>query len=172
MKRYGCWMLVGIWCIIGIVLQGCRAQDAGEEAYKQGDYATALAKLSASDTPKSAYYLGLMYYKGTGVPRNVAEAARQFRKAADGGYADAQFELGSLYAKGDGVIPQDKQAALNWYMKAADGGNSMAQFNIGLMYLYGDGVRQDREVALSWVRKAAGQGNERAKNALKALEAK
>ena len=171
MKRYGYRVLIGLWSIAVVALAGCSAQDAGENAYKQGDYAKALAKFSASDTPKSAYYRGLMYYKGEGVPRDAGEAARQFRSAADRGYADAQFDLGTLYAKGDGV-PLDKQAALDWYLKAAAGRNSKANFNLGLMYLNGDGVRQDREAGLTWIRKAADLGNERAKSALKVLETK
>ena len=38
--------------------------------------------------------LGEMYAKGQGVPLDYVEAVSWFRKAADGGYARAQFNLG------------------------------------------------------------------------------
>jgi TPR repeat protein len=171
MKRFSSILLICLCLVAAVFLAGCSAEDAGEEAYKKGDFTTAMAKFSAKDTPKSAFYQGLMLFKGEGVAQNVAEAARLFRKAADQGYADAQFNLGSMYGKGQGV-PQDKQAALEWYMKAAAQGNAFAQFNIGLMYLNGDGVRQDKEAAMSWIRKSADKGNERAKEALQVLSTK
>ena len=82
MKRYCYWMMVCFCLAAGAFLSGCDAQDAGEKAYQKGDYTKALAKLSKSDTPKSAYYLGLMYTKGNGVPQDVNEAARLLLKAA------------------------------------------------------------------------------------------
>ena len=41
--------------------------------------------------------------KGKGVKKNAAEAAKWWRKAADQGHAQAQFELGCLYYVGEGV---------------------------------------------------------------------
>ena len=38
--------------------------------------------------------LGVMYYSGTGVPKNSTEAVKWFRKAARQGNAAAQFNLG------------------------------------------------------------------------------
>ena len=38
-----------------------------------------------------------MYVNGEGVPENNAEAVKWFRKAADQGFADAQFNLGRMY---------------------------------------------------------------------------
>jgi uncharacterized protein len=65
-----------------------------------------------------------------------------YRKAADQGNANAQFNLGKMYDDGDGV-PQDHAEALKWYLKAADQGNASAQFNLGKMYDNGQGVPQD-----------------------------
>ena len=39
----------------------------------------------------------LMYDNGEGVPENDAEAVKWYRKAADQGYAQAQFNLGVMY---------------------------------------------------------------------------
>ena len=41
-----------------------------------------------------------------GVPQNYAEAVKWYRLAADQGDASAQFNLGVMYDKGQGV-PQD-----------------------------------------------------------------
>jgi hypothetical protein len=170
MKRCSFWRLLCVSLVIWGLLAACSKQDEGEKAFRNGDFAKALKAFSAKDTPKNSYYLALMYYKGYGVPKDSAIAAQLFLKAAEQGYAAAQFEIGSMYANGRGV-PLDKQAALGWYMKAAAQGNAMAQFNIGLMYFYGDGVKADREQAISWIRKAADQGNQHAKAALQSLRA-
>ena len=45
---------------------------------------------------------------------NYVEAAFLFRKAAEQGDGDAQFNLGLMYAKGKGV-PQDYVEAYKWY---------------------------------------------------------
>ena len=76
---------------------------------------------------------------------------------ADQGLAQAQLNLGAMYAKGQGV-PQDYAAAAGWYRKAADQGDAMAQNNLGAVYANGQGVAQDYAAAVSWYRKAADQG--------------
>jgi TPR repeat protein len=58
--------------------------------------------------------------------------AVQYRKAADQGNARAQFNLGVLYANGQGVA-QDYAEAARWYRKAADQGHADAQNNLGLL---------------------------------------
>ena len=63
----------------------------------------------------------------------------RLRRAADQGNADAQFNLGVMYAEGRGV-PRDDAEAARWYRCAADQGEAAAQFNLGLMYAKGEGV--------------------------------
>ncbi len=96
-------------------------------------------------------------------------------RLADSGDADAQLELGVLYAVGTG-IPQSYVTAAFWYTKAADQGVLNAQYNLGLMYWSGDGVDQDFAVALECLEKAATNGHTNARDraellrpALKAL---
>jgi TPR repeat protein len=98
--------------------------------------------------------LGLLYYRGRGVPQDYAEALRWSRKAADQGDAAAQFNLGFMYAKGR-RMPQDYAESARWYRKAAGQGNVAAQFNLGLMYHYGQGVPRDYVEALMWLSLAA-----------------
>ena len=85
---------------------------------------------------------------------DYTQAARLFRPFAEQGVASAQFNLGMMYAKGQGV-PQDYQAALKWFHKAAEQGDASAQNNLGLMYERGRGVRQDFVLAHMWSSVAA-----------------
>ena len=73
-------------------------------------------------------------------------AFNALKNAADQGDAGAQFNLGVMYAKGQGVA-QDYAQAVSWYRKAADQGNAGAQFNLGFMYAKGQGVAQDAMIA-------------------------
>ena len=55
---------------------------------------------------------------GQGVAQDYAEAVKWYRKAADQGFAPAQFNLGLMYAQGLGVA-QDKSFAHMWLSLAA-----------------------------------------------------
>ena len=134
--------------------------DAGISAYQRGDYATALAEFrQAAEHGSVAAQINLaaMYYKGQGVPRDDAEAAKWYRKAADQGDAVAQNNIGLMYDNGRGVA-QDYGEAVKWYRRAAEHGQTGAQFNLGVMYRNGLGVGQDRAEAALWFQRAAEAG--------------
>jgi len=88
------------------------------------------------------------------------QAAFWFRKAAEGGDAEAQCKLGQLYSEGKGV-PQDKYLAAVLWRRAADQGNANAQSSLGLAYINGDGVPSDFGAAAFWLQKSAEQGDAR-----------
>ena len=87
-----------------------------------------------------------------------AESLSETRKKAEQGDANAQFNLGWMYAIGDGV-PKDSTEAVKWFRKAAEQGNANAQCSLGLKYDKGDGVPKDEREAVKWYRKAAEQGD-------------
>jgi len=60
------------------------------------------------------------------VPRDAAQAARWYELSAALGLADAQADLGIMYARGTGVA-QDKSAAVKWLTLAAGQGNARAR---------------------------------------------
>ena len=65
-----------------------------------------------------------------------ADDASDFRETlqlAEQGNAEAQYNLGGMYAYGQDVR-QDDAEALRWYRKAAEQGNAEAQYNLGVMY--------------------------------------
>jgi TPR repeat protein len=86
------------------------------------------------------------------------KALNVLRPLAEAGHAESQDYLGGMYADGEGIVKDEKQA-FEWYRKAADQGFSGAQHNLGVMYASGRGVQQDSVKAFVWFRKAAEQGN-------------
>ena len=79
------------------------------------------------------------------------------RQAAEQGNANAQNNLGAMYATGQGV-PQDDREAVKWYRMAAEQGDAYAQYNLGFAYANGEGVPEDDREAVKWYRMAAEQG--------------
>jgi len=109
----------------------------------------------------SIYMLGDMYEYGKGAPKDYMKAVKWFRKAAEQGNANAQFDLGVMYFNGQGV-PKNHTEAAKWLSKAAEQGDAEAQGAFGSMYYYAWGVPQDYTKALKWFRKAAEQGDAKA----------
>jgi TPR repeat protein len=89
---------------------------------------------------------------------DFATALREWRPLAEQGDAVAQYNLGLMYKKGDGV-PQDDKEAVRWCRKSAEQGNVNAQFALGAMYGLGEGVLQDNVYAHMWLNIAASNGN-------------
>ena len=83
---------------------------------------------------------------------------------ADGGDARAQYDLGLMYDKGQGV-PQSDVEAMHWYERAAEQGEPRAQYNLGLMHLNGQGVPPDLVKAYYWISLSASHGNRQALDA-------
>ena len=74
------------------------------------------------------------------------------------GNPDAQYNLGQMYRKGDGV-PQNYKTAVKWYRLAAKQGDASAQTNLGVMYGLGQGVIQDWVYAHMWGNVASSNGS-------------
>ena len=98
----------------------------------------------------SNHALGLAYALGDGVEQDPAKAFEHFVKAAQAGYAPAQYRAGLARAYGEGV-DKDLARAVEWYEKAALQGHAIARRNLGLIYQSGGpGVAQDASLALAW----------------------
>jgi hypothetical protein len=138
----------------------------------------ALMEDARAGDPVAQNGLGVMYYTGDAVSKTASGqvlntdpelAAGWFYRAAEQGYADAQFNLGLMYANGEGV-PQDMEQAVELFKKAAEQGHVDAQNNLGAMYFTGEGVARDEKKAIEWFEKAAAQGNEEARSNLDAIQ--
>jgi TPR repeat protein len=136
--------------------------DKASELIDKGNFSAGLKilrPLALRGDGNAQIKLGEMYQAGFGVPKDLKEAIRWYRLAADQGNANAQFTLGRMY--GTGIrVPKDLKEAIRWYRLAADQGNANAQFKLGLMYASGDGVPKDLKEAIRWYRLAADQGDE------------
>ena len=116
---------------IVVVLNGtAQAQDydKGVDAYRAGDYATALQEwrpLAEQGNAAAQNNLGFMYKSGYGVPQDYAEAVKWYRLAAEQGQAIAQSNLGVMYKNGWGV-PQDFVVAHMWLNIASANGDETA----------------------------------------------
>jgi len=88
---------------------------------------------------------------------DYATAMSEWQPLAEGGDADAQSNVGFMYANGQGV-PQNYIEAVRWYRLAAQQGFADAQNNLGSMYENGRGVLQNYTEAVRSYRQAAEQG--------------
>jgi S1-C subfamily serine protease len=103
-------------------------------------------------------------------PANLqSKEVAELRAKADKGDAEAQFNLGLMYANGRGVT-KDEAEAVKWYRKAADQGLADAQVNLGTMYWLGNGVVKDELEAYKWFLLSGAQGNDFAKKKIPLIE--
>ena len=72
------------------------------------------------------------YYNGDGVPQDKEKAAALFEEAALAGDVVAQYTLGYMLDKGDGV-DKDRVAAVKWYAMAAEQGHESAQNRLAIL---------------------------------------
>lgn len=82
---------------------------------------------------------------------------RYLKKAAYAGQADALYQLGELYEKGESV-EQDYKNAFGFYLIAALKGDARSQYKLSTLYLSGLGTPQDFENGLKWISRSARQG--------------
>ena len=87
------------------------------------------------------------------------EAFEELTEVAEQGFAHAQFNVGNMYYRGEGV-PQNYKQAFRWFTKAAWKGHGKAQASLGVMYNSGDGVLQDYAKAHMWYNIAGANGYE------------
>ena len=81
------------------------------------------------------------------------------------GFAQAQYNLGIMYANGKGV-EKNYSKAIEWWILAAGQGNDKAQYSLGLMYEKGKGVKENLKTAKKWFQLASNQGLAKAKEKL------
>ena len=80
-----------------------------------------------------------------------------FERAAGKGLAPAQFRLGGLYEKGNGV-EKNLDTARRLYVAAAEAGHAKAMHNLAVLYAEGVEGKPNYATAARWFRKAADHG--------------
>ncbi len=114
----------------------------------------ALRTLADDGNPIAQNNLGDMYYDGHAVPKDVNEAVKWYRKAANQSYAEAQNKIGKMYYDGEGVGKSYSQA-VKWFQEAAEQNHLEAQTSLGAMLKNGWGCDKNINEAVKWYRKAA-----------------
>ncbi len=94
---------------------------------------------------------------GEGVEQDARAALRCYREAAEAGFAEGQWRLGTCYHEAIGVA-EDEAEGCRWFRLAAEQGHAEAQYDLALCYDVGSGVPEDRAEALRWYHRAAELG--------------
>ena len=103
--------------LVGISGPARAGFEEGLAAFYNFDYTTALHEwipLAEAGDSRAQYQLGLMYYRGEGLPQDYQKAALWYRRAAERGDVDAQLNLGLMYAQGLGLT-QSFYEAFKWF---------------------------------------------------------
>ena len=108
-----------------------------------------------ADTPEQQFQQGFE----ASTRGDYQTAFKLWLSLAEQGNASAQFNLGNMYANGQGV-KQDDFEAVKWYRQAAEQGYANAQAILGFSYLLGKGVQVNKALAKEWFSKACDNGNQ------------
>ena len=82
----------------------------------------------------------------------------QLRKAANQGYAPAEFYLAKLSETGEAGVKKDLDDARRWTERAAQAGDPKAMHNLALYYFEGTGGPKNTTTAAQWFHRAADLG--------------
>lgn len=167
--------------IVHAELRSGLAMDISESIWR-------LRKAANQGDPAAQFLLGHAYDNGFGVAKDVREAVRWYRRAAeehrgDGatpatllpvkdffhafesyrsaaqrGDLSAQLYLALAYDTGRDVSSSPVEA-VRWYRIAARAGSAAAACNLGRLFHNGDGMPKDSAEAAIWFRSAADRGN-------------
>ncbi len=134
--------------------------------------ATTQLDTRAVDTndPETLVKLGISYETGQGVSKNCFEALNLYRKAANQGYAAAEYHIGRMYYDG-ACMGKNVNEAARWVGKAAQKGFPDAQTLYANLYFNGDGVPRDRVTACMWTILAASRGQREANGLMRYMAA-
>jgi len=95
---------------------------------------------------------------GSGFARGT-DSVEELVRAAERGDAQAQFDLGFLYATAISHFEVDDAEAVSWYRRAAEQGFAPAQSALGRAYAHSPVLEQDFTQAATWCRLGAEQGD-------------
>ena len=99
--------------------------------------------------PAGLESLGMAYYHGRGVPRNIDKAFTLVKKASEKD-PNAKLNLAVFYLETEQY--KNYEEALKIYTEFANAGNTQAQQNLGYMYMVGQGTKVDYDEAMKHFR--------------------
>jgi localization factor PodJL len=117
-----------------------------------------LREAADAGDPKAMFEVGSRYAEGRGgLKTDMKTAAKWYERAAELGLAPAQYRIGNLYEKGNGVA-RDLAKAKTWYQMAAEQGNASAMHNLAVLFATGADGTTDNNSAARWFGQAAELG--------------
>ena len=111
------------------------------------------------------FLLAAMIMRAVAENEKTESYSKDLVQRAEGGDAQAQYNLGMCFFNGEGTKSNDIEA-IKWLTKAGDGGLPKAQCELGLIYSSGEGVNKDFKKAFEWYEKAAEKDDPEAQTAL------
>lgn len=143
----------------------CWAIDTSESYNMMID---AISKTAVRGDSTSIAQLGIAYFKGKGVRKDLGIAASLLRQARKQGLEWANWNLFDVLWE---IGTQESYTEMiNIALPLAEKGNAQLQVRIGRAYKEGRGVEKDLTKAAEWLEKAADQGLEWANNELAQVE--
>ncbi len=134
--------------------------DEGRSAYKGNQFSQAaelFRRACDGGERKGCHDLGLMYFRGEGVAKDLHRAADLYKRACEAGGTGGCLDLGLMYLRGDGV-PKDLNRAADFYKRACDLGSPPGCTDLGRMYSDGEGVAKDPNRAAELFKRACDGG--------------
>lgn len=125
-------------------------------------------KAAMLNDPIGMYNYAVILQNGYGVEKNVVEAARYYKLAADKGSSDAQSNYALLLSNQAGIpgITKDLETAKRYAKMAADQGNPTGELIYAQLLIILDNNKPE---AIKYFKLAAEKGNQRAQKKLKEL---
>ena len=117
---------------------------------------SAYKELADDNNPKALHELGLIYFNGDGIAKNINQAMEYFQKASDLGNLESTYTLGKIYLS-DKTKYHDPKKAYNSFVEAANKNHSKSQLMIGRFLLIGEIISIDYEKALHYFKLASKQ---------------
>ena len=122
----------------------------------QRDALVSLNRMTDSRSVHAEFVLGVLYFEGKGVPRDLKASAGWMTRAAKQKFPLAAHYLGDMYLAGAGV-EKNEATAVRWYTVAANQANPVSMAVLGGLYKSGRGVQADRIEAFKWLFLAVGR---------------
>ena len=131
-----------------------------QEGWSADKSTSSVVKTAESGDAEDQSSLCKSYYGPEEFPIDKEKEIYWYKKAAEKGNVEAQYELGLIcFDSWDWDFPKEDSAKGSyWFEKAAKKGHVKAQRMLGLMYYYGR-LPMDHKKAVFWFEKSAKQGD-------------
>ena len=138
--------------------------DKHSDAYKK--FAIHYFSLAANHNhPDAQFNLGLIYYKGEYITRDINKAIHYFSLAANQNHPQAQSILGSFYYDGK-YFEQNANIAIRYFSLAASKGDIRSHFALGVIYSQGIHIDRNFEEAIHHYNNGSNRRDNYSKNNL------